>query len=298
MSQAPRQSSPGAKSATSAARHAPAKKYRRFTPARIAIFAVFIVALLLWQAQKKIPAGPAEGSALVGSTTTQPAPDILRVATFNIDGGAEGLDKVAHALQGFDLAGLQEVHGSDQADFLAQNLKESYVYAPVETQWYIKSFGNAAVTDLPVKHWQRIPISANDSDSNRNVILLQTTFAGRPLNVLITHIDRQADHAPEIREVTNLFLSLQAPAVLMGDFNLTQDATGNDADPDITALIKTPGVIDPIAKNYDRIFARGLIATNSGYIEEHASDHPLAWAEFQLPQNTQVHFGATTATNP
>jgi endonuclease/exonuclease/phosphatase family metal-dependent hydrolase len=258
-------------------------KPRRFTPARIALFLLFILCLILWDGNQKIPSGPAEGASLAGNpSATQPAGPTLRVATFNIDGGALGLDRVAHALAGFDLAGLQEVHGSGQTDFLSQSLKQPGLYAPVETQWWFKSFGNAAFTDLPVVHWERIPISSNNSDSNRNVILLRAEFAGRPLNVLITHIDRRQDHAAEIRDVAHLFLSLQEPAILMGDFNLTQDQAGHDNDPDIAALVSSPGVIDPLAKAYDRIFARGFVALKSGYVEEHASDHLLAWAELQL----------------
>jgi endonuclease/exonuclease/phosphatase family metal-dependent hydrolase len=253
---------------------------RRFTPGRIVVFLMIILILVALQGNRKIPAGPAEGASFEGTaSTTQPAGPTLRVATFNIDGGAEGLDKVAHALQnggGFDLAGLEEVHGADQTQYLGDQLRESYLYAPVETQWWTKSFGNAAITDLPITHWQRIPISANDSDSNRNVILVSATFAGRPLNILITHIDRHQDHAAEIRDVANLFLSLQEPAILMGDFNVTEN------DSDIAALAATQGVIDPIGKDYDRIFVRGLTVVDSGFVEEHASDHPMAWAELKL----------------
>jgi len=256
---------------------------RRFTPGRITLFIIIVAGIMAWQGGQKIPTGPASGTALNGpEPASRPSGQTLRVATFNIDGGAEGIDHVAHALGGFDLAGLQEVHGLEQTDFLAQSLHQSYVYAPVETQWWFKSFGNAAVTDLPVSYWQRIPISSNDSDSNRNVILLSATFAGRPLNVLITHIDRKQDHAREIRDVTHLFLSLQEPAILLGDFNLIEDQNGRDNDPDVAALVSTPGVIDPVGKAYDRIFARGFVALNSGYVEEHASDHPLAWAELEL----------------
>jgi endonuclease/exonuclease/phosphatase family metal-dependent hydrolase len=261
---------------------------RRFTLRRIILFLLIVAGIAIWEGQKKIPAGPAEGSALVGAlATSQPSGPSLRVATFNIDGGAEGIDKViqalsASALGGFDLCGLQEVHGTEQAASIADGLHQPYIYAPVETQWGIKTFGNAAITDLPIIHWQRIPISSNDSDSNRNVILLRATFAGRPLNVLITHIDRKQDHATEIRDVANLFLSLQEPAILMGDFNITTDQNGRDNDPDIAALAHAPGVIDPIGSNYDRIFARGFVAKGSGYIDEHASDHPLAWAQLSL----------------
>ncbi|MGA3067909.1 MAG: hypothetical protein ABSF29_13785, partial [Tepidisphaeraceae bacterium] len=186
---------------------------RRFTPGRIALFLLIVAGLAALDGNKKVAAGPDSGETFGGAPpTTEPAGPTLRVATFNIDGGAEGLDKVAHVLGGFDLAGLQEVHGQDQTDYLSQNLHLSDLYAPVESQWWYKSFGNAALSDLPVTYWARIPISINGSDSNRNVILLRASFAGKPLNVLITHIDRKLDHSREIREVSNLFLALQEPA--------------------------------------------------------------------------------------
>src|SRR5208282_5557833 len=96
---------------------------RRFTPGRVALFLLIVAGLVVWQGDKKIPSGPDSGESLAGGyATTQPAGPTLRVATFNIDGGAEGIDKVAHALGGFDLAGLEEVHGLDQTDFLGQTL--------------------------------------------------------------------------------------------------------------------------------------------------------------------------------
>jgi len=70
---------------------------------------------------------------------------------------------------------------------------------------------------------------------------LGATFAGRPLNVLITHIDRHQDHASEIRQVAHLFQSLQEPVILMGDFNLIQDESGQHNDPDAEAIISAPG---------------------------------------------------------
>jgi hypothetical protein len=68
----------------------------------------------------------------------------------------------------------------------------------------------------------------------------------------------------------------------MGDFNLIGDENGQHNGLDAEALISAPGVIDPAGKGYDRIFARGWRAMISGFIEEHASDHPLAWAELRL----------------
>jgi endonuclease/exonuclease/phosphatase family metal-dependent hydrolase len=252
----------------------------------MAIGVVLAVAIVLRSFLEKVPTGPAEADQFPGSfPATQPAGDVLHVATFNIDGGGEDPDLhgIADCIRGFDIVGLEEVHGddyavpADQADALAAAVNLPVVFCPVERQyWGEKTFGNALLTDLPVRHWKRIPISAADSDSNRNVILLHATFGGQDLYVLVTHIDRHQDHAPEIRSVSSLFLSQPSPAVMIGDFNC------EPGDADIANLAATPGVGDPIGKGYDRIFVRGMNVIASGHTEHHVSDHPMAWAELRI----------------
>ena len=249
---------------------------------------LIIAAAVSWSAIRKVPSGSAEADLFPGTfATTQPATDILRVATFNVDGGGEDapdLHGIADCIRGFDLIGLEEVHGNglasppDQAHCLATAVDLPVLYCPVESQyWGEKTFGNALLTDLSVRHWKRIPISAPNSDSNRNAILLRTIFGGKELSVIVTHIDRHGDHAPEIHAVSDLFLSQPAPAILMGDFNCEPNDIG------IISLSLTPNVIDPIGKGYDRIFVRGLDVVDMGYLEHHVSDHPMAWAKLRLP---------------
>jgi endonuclease/exonuclease/phosphatase family metal-dependent hydrolase len=252
----------------------------------VAVFLIAIAMVVLWGA-RKIPTGNGEADRFRGSCpATQPAHDSLRVATFNIDGGAEDsadLHGIADCIRGFDLVGLEEVHGNDfasppdQAHALGNAVHLPALFCPVEHQyWGGKTFGNALLTDLYVRHWKRIPISSKDSDTNRNCILLQCAFADHNLSVIVTHIDRQQDHAPEIRTVASLFLAQPSPAILMGDFNC------ESSDPDIDKLAHTPAVSDPIGKGYDRIFVRGLKVTASGQTEHHVSDHPMVWADLRM----------------
>jgi endonuclease/exonuclease/phosphatase family metal-dependent hydrolase len=260
---------------------------RRFTFGRVMVFLIFVAGFFALRGIEKTPAGPASGTSLNGpEPASRPSGDTLRVATFNID-GKDG-DSTADTMRGFDLIGLQEVHGlgakSNQAEILGQKLNLPWLFAPVERQWWGDGFGDGVLTSLPVDHWQRFPLANESADSNREVLVLQLRFSGRPLTVLITHLDNGGDREAELASVGSLFIAMRGPAILMGDLNSANDS------PQIQMLRKMPDVIDPlgdsvIAKNgqsWDRIFARGMQCTGSGFIDKGASDHPLAWAELKL----------------
>ena len=122
---------------------------------------------------------------------------------------------------------------------LGEKLKLPWLFAPVERRWWKDSFGNGALTSLPILHWQRIPLGGEEATSHRNLLLLRVQFSGQPLNVLITHLSRDADRPHELRSVISLFQSLQEPALLIGDLN------SEPADPQISELRKTAGVARP-----------------------------------------------------
>jgi endonuclease/exonuclease/phosphatase family metal-dependent hydrolase len=238
-------------------------------------------------------ASPSPNGASPSPIVSNPATARLRVATFNIDGGVGGtdnkfdLDRTAAAMRGFDFVGMEEVHGDlfgpDQARILGQKLNMSWLFAPVESQWWHDAFGDGAVTSLPVSFWERIPLANAGADSNRELLWTRATFAGKPLNVLVTHLERHGDRAAELRTCITLFESFEGQSILMGDFNTQKD------DPQIAALRQRPDVADATGKfalgdknpdTYDWIFARGLKATAGGFIDNGASDHALSWAEF------------------
>lgn len=89
----------------------------------------------------------------------------------------------------------------------------------------------------------------------------------------------------QLRTVSELFLALAEPAVLMGDMNSTAD------DPQIIALKNGEGVVDAVgmhdssasAGRIDWIFTRGLHSVDAGVEDHGASDHPLVWAELEVP---------------
>jgi endonuclease/exonuclease/phosphatase family metal-dependent hydrolase len=269
------------------------RKHQRLTLALIAV--ATSLSAIAWTASVPTPTGPIDASIqnvhLLGS---DPLP--LRVATFNIAGGVghdgqRNLARTGSALAGFDLVALEEVHGSgletNQAKTLSEIIKAGWVFAPTESQWWgHKWFGNGLLTNLPLAHCQRVPISTKQSRSNRNMILAEATYLGRPLAIIVTHLDRHEDHDTELHTVIARFESLDAPALLLGDLNTTIE------DAQLQSLRQTPGVVDAlhealgdggIAKDsVDWIFARGLKPTAAGFKDNGASDHHLAWAEFVI----------------
>lgn len=263
-----------------------------------------------WFGSMRFSTGPAAGSGLVpasaardGTRRTQtPAsastsPARLRLACFNIHtgrgtDGREDLDRIARLLQGFDVVGLNEVRGpywweiSNQANVLAERVHADWLFAPAERRWLYGEFGNAVLARLPCTSWQRIPLVRLRGKGSRNVLLVRLKWNQGPLNVLITHLDRQSDldRREQLRTVGALFLALAEPAVLMGDLNTRR------ADPDLARLLATPGVIDPLAAadpngpdHIDWILVRGLRPVAGGMVRTQASDHPLVWAELEYP---------------
>jgi endonuclease/exonuclease/phosphatase family metal-dependent hydrolase len=267
-------------------------KSRRWT-GRVVVLLGIVAILFIIDGLRKTPSPPASGTALNGAApATRPSQTVLRVATFNIDGGVGladdrlDLDRTAAAMRGFDLVGMEEVHGSlldkNQAEILGEKLNVSWLFAPVESQWWHEAFGDGVVTSLPVTYWQRIPLANQNADSNRELLWVRAVFNDKPLNVLITHLERHADREAELRTAITLFESFQGQAILMGDLNTQKD------DPQITELRNRPDVADPTGKyalsndhedTYDWIFAHGLRAQNGGFIDNGASDHALSWAE-------------------
>lgn len=281
-----------------------------------AALALLALAGLAWVGSIRFSTGPAAGSGLVPaspardgtrhtktSVSASSCPARLRVACFNIHtgrgtDGREDLDRIASLLQGFDLVGLNEVRGpywweiSNQANVLAERVHADWLFAPAERRWLYGEFGNGVLARLPCTSWQRIPLARLRGKSSRNLLLVRLQWNKGPLNVLITHLDRQSDldRREQLRTVGALFLAMAEPAVLMGDLNTRR------SDPNLARLLAAPGVIDPLAEadpngpdHIDWILVRGLRPAAGGMVRTKASDHPLVWAELEPATADKPH---------
>ena len=238
-----------------------------------------------------------ESAGVIGAPVDHP----IRLATFNIHSGVgsdgkRNLHRTADALNGFDIVGLNEVRGAllgdAQARTLGDQLQMMPLFAPTERRWWHDDFGNAALLRFAVRRWQRTPLSSSAGRGKRNILELEIPVGSTSLHVFVTHIDRQTDRAPQIGQVSAIFLASPSPAVLMGDFNTA------GSDPILQKLRDETHAIDCLMQvlgsklpkeNIDWIFAKGVTVQDAGLIDSGASDHPLAWAQINL-----VGSGATT----
>ena len=263
---------------------------RRILIADLVLAVVAVVCFGSWRTST----GPAEGTSLNGVTTRAPTTrSTLRVATLNMHGatgtdGVQDIDRTASCLHDYDLVGLMEVRGGgmggrpDQAHLLGEKLGMNWLFVPSEHRWWHETFGNGLLCTLPVAHWQRFPLSGTSAAARRNLLIVKLVHAGRTYNVIVTHLDRR-EHAAELRSALELFLSLDPPAILLGDLNT------KDNDPQIVDLLSRPGVIDVHSRpelkrpadHVEWIFVRGLRCTNSGFEDKGISDHPVFWAELE-----------------
>jgi len=254
-------------------------------------------------------ASPGAVSAAKRLVSSEPLPilsetrPVLRIGTFNIHSckgkdGRRDVARVAQCLADLDAAALQEVRAwrwndpPDQAEAIGRRLGRAWLFAPAETQWFgAEAFGNGLVTSRRVTAWQRIPLVEKGDWSYRNCLLAGLEFHGRTVRLLVTHLARHSDEERrlQLRSVIDLFLSLEEPAVLLGDLNSGPD------EPLLGELLATPGVVDaagpflpPEARQrVDWIFARGFRAVAGGARDSGASDHPLLWAELELLKSNE-----------
>ena len=244
-------------------------------------------------------AGPAEGVTFHGMVrASEPSGHAaLRVATYNIHGGRDvhgsySLERTAECLHALDLIALNEVHGGlwsgrpSQARALGERVGLAWLFAPAERRWWRDDFGNGCLTSLPVTHWQRTPLTGPQRGSRRNVLWVQAKYRGRDLHVLITHLDRQSDREDQLRAVSQQFLGLTEPCLLLGDLNSRED------DPGLRELLATPGVRDPVREclgdttpsRIDWVLTRGLRGVQAEICDKGASDHPCFRVELEIDQ--------------
>ncbi len=265
---------------------------------RIIVGGLAIVGVGVWFGSWRIPAGAAAGKKLCVAAELRPAraANVFRVATWNVHSGrgrdgVVDLDRVARRVAGYDFVGLNEVRGAyawwgpDQAERLGRTANCAWLFLPCERRWCRDDFGNAALSACPVADWLRLPLPHTRSKGHGNMTLFDLVVSGRPVRVIVTHIDRRADAAIQLQAVSNLFLGLSEPVILMGDLNVTAD------DPQLAALLATHGVYDVLAAAAERgpadridwILVRGLECASAGLVDHGESDHPLVWAELRLP---------------
>ncbi len=273
-------------------------------PSRLCVLLIGIVGLVVWKGSDRQPADWTQ-SLLVRQPqhVSLSLGPVFRVATFNMHGGRNKerkytLEQMPKLLDGYELVGLNEVrcagcrwwHQANQADVLGERLKLCSVFAPTECRWWHNCFGNALLSKTPPRSLHLVPLPCTQGRKYRNALLASLDVNGTTVRVLVTHLDNRIDHDAQLKAVVDLFLSLQPPALLMGDLNTSR------ADPILQTFLQTTEVVDVVGKvlgdhdpadRIDWILARKLEVRQAGIAFNLLSDHPLVWAELQLPLNQE-----------
>lgn len=213
--------------------------------------------------------------------------DTIRVGVFNIH-GCKGKDRkrdvgrVAQCINDLDIVSLHEVrgsYGSNQAHQIGGLLGMSAVFAPTEWRWGRNDFGNGLLTNVKFPQMYQIPLVMS-SHTYRNALLTSFRLDDKTVQLLIAHVDLQQDRDRQLAAVTNLFLSLKSPAILMGDLNVRA------TDPRMRALTATPGVRSALAatpgRGRDWVITKGFRTVSASITDTEASDHAFVQAELQL----------------
>ena len=243
---------------------------------------------LIWIGSLRLPADltqplvlsrPARNAALDKET--------LKIGVFNIHGckgrdGRRDVARVANAVTDLDLLSLHEVRGGyfdNQAHELGRRLDMAALFAPTEWRWGRNDFGNGLLTKVQLQEIHQIP-QIGASDAHRNALLTSFQFGGKSVRLLIAHLDLTTDRDRQISSITDIFMSLKSPAILMGDLNCKR------SHPRIKELLREPGVRNALSASRDNrrdwIITEGLTALSSDVIRNEASDHPLVVAELVL----------------
>ena len=211
----------------------------------------------------------------------------FRVAAFNIhsgrdEKGEENLTRTATVMEGFDLVGMNEVRGPsllqsrNQAEQLGIKLGMAAIFGPSERRWFLASFGNGMLSRYPILSWRSRPMRVAGESSYRAVILARVAMSTAAATVIVVHVERGQMGDFQLREISDLFAQVRAPALLMGDFNADAEH------PELLRISKLPEVTDALrSRSGDQIYVKGFVVSDSGMIANNASDHPLVWAELK-----------------
>ncbi|MEO1993755.1 MAG: endonuclease/exonuclease/phosphatase family protein, partial [Planctomycetaceae bacterium] len=124
----------------------------------------------------------------------------------------------------------------------------------------------------------------------RNAVLSVIDLPSGSVRILSVHLDRRRDRRRQLEAVTRLFLSLEPPAVLMGDLNTTR------SDEVLKRTLQHPEVTDVLAdtefeddpRRIDWMLVRGLRCRNAELIDNRSSDHPVIRAELEWTSRMNI----------
>ncbi|MFT5929206.1 MAG: endonuclease/exonuclease/phosphatase family metal-dependent hydrolase [Candidatus Azotimanducaceae bacterium] len=243
------------------------------------------------------------GNSAIGKNATGEAISMqtFRVDNFNVqrgkgEDGVRDLTRAEGLMQGTDIAGVQEVSGTlfygwrSQARQLAEALQTGYLFGPTTWRWFQPYVGSALLTKFPVQAWtiEGLPARDDIDSAHRNLITALLEIDGRPVVVMVTHLDRRESNAMQLDYVLEKFLASKHPTILLADLNTD---LANEA---LQALIARPAVEDAILEaigpfwRLDWIITKGFDVAEGGHAPRGISDHAHYWVDLTFSDSNSV----------
>ena len=243
-------------------------------------------------------------------------PQTLRVATYNIHKGVQGIGparrleihNLALAIETLDadIVCLQEVRAVNrrEAEYFAgwPDQPQAAFLAPEGYQFVYRTnavtrhgeHGNALLSRWPIVRYRHEDMSDHRFEQ-RGLLHVEVRVAGMPLHVIVVHFglipaSRQRQTG-QLRRYIAREIAPDAPVVVAGDFNEWGDGVSRQLGADALRAFQGPPALTyparlPLAQ-LDRIYARGLtplsLTAPSGGAWRRMSDHLPLIAEFSLP---------------
>ncbi len=221
-------------------------------------------------------------------------PVILKIASFNIQHAAQGLDAVAATLKeaDADIVGLQEVDfktsrvsGVDQPAVIAQKAGYEYYRFIRAIDYKGGEYGTAILSKYPIVSFEVISLeSGNYEGRSFGHAVIETP--GGNIDFFNTHLSYEDKPTRTGQFEAIAKKAAECPVYLLtGDFNTADYSefapfTGASM---ICNDSRSYGTFPGSGKGIDNIVFRGNFSErNSGIIVNKSSDHYLLWAEFRF----------------
>ena len=263
---------------------------------------IFLSTVLYVESVERHPLPAMQGEGLIQPDVLSPlSTDKLRISTYNIYRG-RGLDQsgamedIVKTLSNDDIIGMQEVSFQgwpfkiDQAEFIAQRIGLSWLFAPIQTRGDDPYLGNALLTKVPVTNWRTVPLvwshdinKPKQSRRYRNRIVAEAQIANKEVIIINTHLDRGPIRQTQLRNFLNE-IDRYPRVIAMGDLNTVR------GDPVLLDWLKKNPGTDALSTDFDThsvgpridwIILKGFEVLQRGMIPAGFSDHPYFWVEVQ-----------------
>jgi len=253
------------------------------------IIIIILVLALIAIARRSKPAIDKSGTSLISQVEKTQEPEVLKVASYNIQtgksfDGKRNLLASAGVMANADLVGVQEVYApgfdgifnTGQTERLAEHGNFAWLFSATRRRWFREHRGNAILSKVKISDWRVEMLPDVSGKSFRNMTIAQVHWQGQSFHFINTHLHTRGGRENQLKLVLQEFAKYPR-AILLGDFNsrATAESLVNALkDIKITDAISEAGLDLENLDRIDWILTKGFKVVAGEMLEKGVSDHP------------------------